>query len=78
MHAQLLSGMRRAGKGHYVLAIQIIQQIARAAADQAYCAVRHQPAVDNGFDHRLRQLRGGGRRFNDRGHAGKPGRRQLF
>ncbi len=58
--------------------IQLVEQIARAAADEADRTLRHQAAVDNRFDHGLCHLRGGRRRFNDRGHPGKPGRRQFF
>ena len=78
MHPQLLSGTGRAGKGDHVLAIEMVEQIARAAADQADCPLRHQPAINNHFDHRLRQLRGSGSRFDDGRHTGKPGGRQLF
>lgn len=37
MPPQLLSGTGRAGKGDNVLAIEMVEQIARAAADQADC-----------------------------------------
>lgn len=53
MHPQLLSGMGRAGKGNNILAIEMVEQIARATADQADCAHRHQSAIDNHFNHRL-------------------------
>ncbi|MNV75092.1 hypothetical protein D3C71_1683570 [compost metagenome] len=56
----------------------MIQQVARTAADQADRPHRDQAAVDDGFDHRLGDLRGSGSRFNDRGHPGKPGGRQFF
>ncbi len=78
VHAKALAGAGRAGKRHHVLAVELAQQIARAAADQADGAVRHQPAFDNRFHHRLSNLRGGGGRLDDGGHPGKPGRRELF
>ena len=78
VYAQLLAGMGGAGKGHHILAIQVIEQIARAAANQADGPVRYQPAVDDRFDHGLGQLGGGGGWLDDGRHPGKPGWRQLF
>ena len=78
VHAQALPGAGGAGKGDHVLAVELVEQIPRTAADQADGTVRHQPAVDDRFHHRLRHLRGGGGRFDDGGHARKPGRGQFF
>ena len=78
MRPQLLAGGGRAGKGHHVLAIEVVEQIARAAANQADGALRHQAAVDNRFHHCLGELGGSGCRFNDRRHTGKPRGRQFF
>ena len=78
MYAQHLAGDRGAGKGHHVLAVELVEQIPRAAADQADGAVRHQAAVDNRFHHRLGDLGGGGGRFDDGRHPRQPGRGQFF
>ncbi|MNV82785.1 hypothetical protein D3C71_1765410 [compost metagenome] len=78
MRTQLLTGLRRTGKGHRILIIQMFKHIADATAYQLQRALWHQTAVDNQSDHRLRQLRRGGRRFDDRRHAGQPGGRQFF
>ncbi|MNS79640.1 hypothetical protein D3C72_1133000 [compost metagenome] len=76
--AQHLAGGGGAGKGHHVLTVEMIEQVARTAADQADRTLRHQTAIDDGFHHRLRHLRRGSRRFDDRRHPGKPGRGQFF
>ncbi len=67
VHAQALPGAGGARKGDHVLAVELVEQIPRAAADQADGAVRHQPAVDDGLHHRLRHLRGSGGGFDDGG-----------
>ncbi len=76
--AQTLPGAGRSGKRHHVLAVELVQQIARATADQADGAVGHQSALDDRFHHRLSHLRGGGGGLDDGGHPGKPGGRELF
>ena len=78
MHAQLLPGMSRTGKGHHILAVEVIEQVARAATDKANCTVRYQATVDNRFHHCLSELRGCGCRFDNGWHPGKPGWRQLL
>ncbi len=72
VNTQGLAGAGGAGKRHHILAVEMVQQIARAAADQADGAVRHQTALHDRFHHRLRHLRGGGSGFDDRRHPGKP------
>ncbi len=78
VYTQALPGAGRAGKRHHVLAVELVQQIACATADQADGAVRHQSAFDDRFHHRLSHLRGGGGGLDDCGHPGKPGGGELF
>ena len=78
MPAQLLRRARRARERHGVLAVQVIEQIAEAAADQLQRAFRQDAGLDDAPDDQLREIGRRGRGLDDRGHAGEQRRRQLL
>ena len=76
--AQLERGGGRAGEGHDVLAGEVIEQIAHAAADQLHRPLRQDPRLDDAAEHALGEVAGLRRRLHDRRHAGEQRRRQLL
>ena len=78
MRAQLLRRARRTRERHDVLARQMIEQIAEAAADQLQRALRQDAGLDDAPDHQLGEIGSRGRRLHDRRHAGQQRRRQLL
>ncbi len=78
VRAQLRRRRRRTGERHHVLAIEVIEQVADATADQLQCPGRQQPGLDDAPYDELRQVTRRGRRLHQRGHARQQRRRQLF
>ena len=78
MRAQLLRGARRARERHDVLAGEMVERIAEAAADELQRAFRQDAGLDDAPDHQLGEIGSRRRRLHDRRHAGQQRRRQLL
>ena len=68
----------RAGEGDDVLAGQVLEQVADAAADQLQRTLGQDAGFDDPADHRLGDVGGLAGRLDDRRHAGEQRGRQLL
>lgn len=71
MGTQQAGGCGRTGEGHHILAVQVIEQVARAADHELLRTVRQQAGVLLEPHAGLGQVRGGGGGLDDRPHAGR-------
>jgi hypothetical protein len=78
MAAQLIGRRRGAGERHDILARQMREQIAAAAADELNGTFRQESTLDNAPEDKFREIGGGCRGLDDRGHARKQRGREFL
>ncbi|MPM21378.1 hypothetical protein SDC9_67822 [bioreactor metagenome] len=78
MLRQPCSGGGRAGEGHQVAVVQMVQQVAGRAGDELQRALRQQTGCDHQTDAGPGDVAGRGGRLDDGRHAGQEGRRELL
>ena len=69
MRPERLGRRRGAGEGHRVLAREVVEEAAEAAADELQRAFRQDPRLDDAPHDRLGKVGRRGRRLHDRRHA---------
>ncbi len=75
---QTLAGRGGAGESHHILAFDMVEKIADGAADELQRTFRQQAGFDDTANHELGEIGRLAGRLDDRGNAGKQGRRDLF
>ena len=75
---QHLAGLRGAGEGDDILAIEMIEQVARASADELECAFGQDAGFDDLTDRGFGEVGGGAGGLHDGRHAGQEIHRDFF
>ncbi len=78
VRAKLRRRRGRPGEGNDVLAAEVVEQVADAAADELQRTGRQDSGLDDAPHDELRQVARGGRGLHDRRHAGEQCRREFF
>src|SRR5215212_3722068 len=78
MLSQTLRGTCRAGEGHGVLAIQMVEQVAGTTTNELYRAFRQDPRFNDTPEYELGEIRRRGGGLDDCRHPSQQGGRELL